>query len=194
VNKRHEKGLATRQRILAVATRLFTDPGYDATPIEAILGESEVSRGALYHHFASKEQVFEAVFEAIEQDIASQSIEASLSYADPVERLRAGCRFFLRTPLTDSFRQIALIDAPSVLGWQKWREIENRYGLGLLKGALSAAIQSRGRKPEAIEELAHMLLAAMIEGALLVASAEDKDQARQSAVTAVETLIDGIVA
>ena len=115
MNKRHERGLSTRQHILNVATRLFTDSGYSATSIEAILSACDISRGALYHHFANKEQLFEAVFEVIEQEITAESIEVSRGIVDPVERLRAGCRFFLQVALTDRFRQIALIDAPTVL-------------------------------------------------------------------------------
>lgn len=193
MNKRHERGLSTRQHILNVATRLFTDSGYSATSIEAILSACDISRGALYHHFANKEQLFEAVFEVIEQEITAESIEVSRGIVDPVERLRAGCRFFLQVALTDRFRQIALIDAPTVLGWRRWREIENRYGLGLLKAGLDIAIQSCGRKQEATEELAQMLLAALIEAALLVASAENPDQTLQSSMAAVERFIDGIV-
>jgi AcrR family transcriptional regulator len=194
MNKKIDKGLTTRQHIMEVATRLFTQPGYNATSIEAILTACEISRGALYHHFASKEELFQAVFEAVEAEIAAATSEVSRGIADPAEALRCGCGAFLDLVHIDRFRQIALIDAPAVLGWQTWREIEERHGFGLLKVALEAAAQTRGLKQEPVEEMAHMLLAALIEGALLITRAESPAAVTRTTKAAIDRLIDGILA
>jgi AcrR family transcriptional regulator len=194
MNKKIEKGLTTRQHIVAVATHLFTQAGYEATSVEAILSACGISRGALYHHFASKDELFEAVFEAIEEEIAKETAEASRGIADPADRLRTGCKAFLELVHIDRFRQIALVDAPSVLGWRNWREIEERHGFGALKAGLKAAAKVRGLNREPVDEMAHMLLAALIEGALLIIRAEDPASVRRSTIAAIDRLIDGILA
>jgi AcrR family transcriptional regulator len=194
VSRREEKRLTARQHILAVAVRLFTEAGYEATSVEAILSACAISRGALYHHFSSKEELFKAVFETIEEEIAKATIDAARGITDPVESLRAGCLTFLAMARVDRVRQIALIDAPAVLGWQTWREIEGRHGFGLLKAGLRAAAKGRHLKREPIEELAHMLLAALIEGALLISRAENSATAARSTTAAIDRLIVGILA
>jgi AcrR family transcriptional regulator len=194
MDQRREKGLTTRQHILAAATQLFAEAGYEAISIEAILGASAISRGALYHHFSGKDQLFAAVFEALEAEIAQASIEAARGIADPVERLRAGCRSFLDLAGTPRVRQIVLIDAPAVLGWQKWREIEGRHGFGLLKASLNAAAKARGLKRAPLEEMAHLLLAALIEAALLVVRAPDSAAAARATKAALDRMIDGMLA
>jgi AcrR family transcriptional regulator len=138
-----------------------------------------VSRGALYHHFSSKEALFEAVLEAIEADLAAATITASRDIADPIAALRVGCDLFLDLAQSGKVRQIVLIDAPGVVGWQKWREIE-AYGFGLLKAALGAAAE-RGRiRRDLVNVFAHMLLAALIEVALMIAIADDPVAALQT--------------
>jgi AcrR family transcriptional regulator len=130
MNTRVEQGITTRQHIVDVATRLFTSSGYEATSIEAILSACRISRGALYHHFSRKDAPFLAVLEATEKEISAASIAAARDAVDPAESLRAGCRAFLELACVDRVRQIALIDAPAVLGWQKWREVEEVTALG----------------------------------------------------------------
>lgn len=194
MDKRIEKGLTARQHILTVATHLFTEAGYEATSVEAILGACAISRGALYHHFGGKDELFQAVFETIEEEIAKATVDASRGITDPAESLRAGCKAFLELARVGRVRQIALVDAPSVLGWQKWREIEERHGFGLLKAGLKAAAKARGLEREPVDELAHMLLAALIEAGLLIARAQGSARAIRSSKAAIDRLIDGILA
>jgi len=194
MNSRIEKGAATRQHIVGVAARLFTKSGFEATSIEAILSACAISRGALYHHFASKDELFLAVFEAIEREIAEATIAAARDIIDPAESLRVGCRAFLELARVDKVRQIALIDAPAVLGWQKWREVEERHGFGLLKASLKSAAKARGLRREPMDVLAQMLLAALIEAALLIARGGDPGATMRSSRAAVDRIIDGILA
>jgi AcrR family transcriptional regulator len=193
MSKKVERGQATRLRIVATATTLFSELGYEATSIEAVLRESGVSRGALYHHFDSKDALFEAVLEVIEADLAQAAIAASRGIADPAKALRAGCDVFLDLTQTAKVRQIVLVDAPAVLGWQKWREIEARYGFGLLKAALEAAAARGQVRQDLVDVFAHMLLAALIEVALMVSRADDPAEALKSGRTALGELMDRLL-
>jgi AcrR family transcriptional regulator len=193
MSKRIERGQATRQRLVATAARMFGERGYEATSIEELLQELQVSRGALYHHFDSKEALFEAVMQEIEAEVAQATVAASSGARDPAAALRAGCEAFLELARTPRIRQIVLTDAPAVLGWQKWREIEAQHGLGLLKTALRRAAEA-GRLPaEQVDVTAHVLLAAVIEVALMIARSPNSTAATQHGREALSKLIDSLV-
>ncbi len=188
-----DRGTATRQRIIAVATALFTAHGYEGTSIETVLRETGLSRGALYHHFASKDQLFAAVLEAIEAEIADATVKGSRGSANPAAALRAGCGVFLDLAQTPKVRQILLRDAPGVIGWQKWRELDARYGFGLLRAALERAAASGALRKELVEPFAHMLLAALFEIALISSRADAKPAMIRQARAALNELIDRLV-
>ncbi len=194
MSKKIERGQATRRRLVDTATRLFAEKGYEATSIEDLLRELGMSRGALYHHFDSKEAVFEAVLHEIEAEVAQATIAASRGARDPASALRAGCEAFLDLVRTPRIRQIVLIDAPAALGWKKWREIEAQHGLGLLKAALGRAAEAGRLRPDQVDVFAHVLLAGLIEIALMVARAENSKAALQQGRRALGKLIDGLLA
>ncbi|MGN9838634.1 TetR/AcrR family transcriptional regulator [Nonomuraea sp. H19] len=174
MNLKAERGAATRDRVLSIATRLFADRGYDDTSIEAVLQESGLSRGALYHHYAGKDALFEAVLEATESAIGAMIVEAVRGLSDPAAALEAGVLAWIRLAGDPVIKRVVLIDAPSVLGWERWRALEERYSFGMLKSALEAT----GAVPAEFLDLhAHMLLAAVNESALLVARGGGHDTA-----------------
>ncbi|MBX3503548.1 MAG: TetR/AcrR family transcriptional regulator [Alphaproteobacteria bacterium] len=191
---KYAKGRATRARIVEIATGLFAGAGYDATSIETVLAKSAISRGALYHHFADKAALFEAVLEAIEADIARTLRAASLGIGDPVAAMRAGGDAWLKLSRDPAVRQIVLIDAPSVLGWQKWREIDARFGFGLIKAGLKNLCKAGRLDAAMVEPLSHVLLASMMELALVVARADRPSTAAQSARLSLHRLIDRLLA
>ncbi|GAB3965386.1 TetR/AcrR family transcriptional regulator [Actinoallomurus acanthiterrae] len=193
MNKKAERGQATREHLVEVATGLFAQRGYEETSIEAVLQETEVSRGALYHHFGGKEALFAAVLEAIERDITARLAGLVAGIGDPVATLRTGCLAWVRLTADPIVQRVLLIDAPSVIGWQRWRELEERYALGMTKEALRRVAEV-GRLPaEFVDPFAHMLLAALDEIALLIARAEDVEAATSTGVAAVEELLDRLV-
>lgn len=189
MNKKIERGQATRSHILDVATRLFAEHGYDGTSIDTVLKELGISRGSLYHHFSGKRALFEAVLLKVEADIGAATVEASAGLTDPAEALRAGSLAWIRLAGDPVVKRIVLVDAPAVLGWERWREIEEEGGLGLLRFALQA-IADEGRLPEdQVELFAHMMLAALNEVALLIARATDPTEAQRLGETAVDELL-----
>ncbi len=193
---RLDRGLATRQRLVETATRLFAARGYEATSVEAVLEEAGVSRGSLYHHFASKEALFEAALDAAEQRIGEATLLAAIAVGteDPVAVLRAGCLEWIRLAGDPVVKRIVLIDAPAVLGWERWREIEEQNALGTIKSGLQA-VADAGRLAEHLVDLfAHIVLASVNELALVVARADDTAVAQAGAETAVDELLARLLA
>jgi hypothetical protein len=115
---------------------------------------------------------------------------AALAASDPLDALRRGCREFLDAATDPAVQRIVLLDAPAVLGWQTWRELEARYGLGLVTAALDAAMDAGFVERQPVEPLAHMLLASLNEAAMLVAGAGDPDRARAEVGAVVEHFLD----
>ena len=193
MNRRVAQGQATRRQLLEVATRLFAAQGFDDTSIEQVLTEAGVSRGSLYHHFDGKDRLFEAVVEHVEQGVVEQLMVAVSRHRDPVKVLRAGCAAWIASVENRAVRQIILTDAPAVLGWQRWREIDERYGFGLLKHGLEAVAEAGRMAVADVDVVAHVLLGALNEAAMLVARAESPTKARRQATAAVDRLIDGFL-
>jgi len=177
---------------VAVATRLFAERGYAAVGTEEIVRQAGVTRGALYHHFADKRELFRAVHEGVERALVERIAAGVTGVAGPWEVMIAGMRAYLDACTEPTVMQIALIDAPSVLGWEEWREIDASYGLGLVTTALRAAMDAGVLRRHAVEPLAQLLLAAMAEAGLMVATAPDPDAAREQVEAALLALLEGL--
>jgi len=186
--------LETRRAIVEAATRLFAEHGYAAVSIDAVLAACKVSRGALYHHFSAKEALLEAVFEAVEVDVTNKVLARAASAGGAAEAVRAGCDAFLDLTQDQVVRQIMLTDAPSVLGWEKWREIDERHAFGLMKAALEPAAEEAGLPASLTDAFAHMLLASLSEVALMIAQADDRAAALETGRRAVRELLARILA
>jgi AcrR family transcriptional regulator len=190
VDRRQDRGQATRDQLVAEATRLFAERGFDATSIEAVLEAAGVSRGSLYHHFKSKEALFEAVLDAAEARIGEATLLAAMGAGDdPVASLRAGALEWIRLAGDPVVQRIVLIDAPAVLGWERWREIEEQNALGMLRLAMQTVADDGRLDPTLVDPFAHVLLASINELALVVARAEDTADAQASAEAAVNELL-----
>jgi AcrR family transcriptional regulator len=173
-----ERSESTRRRLLDAARALFAERGYDATPIEEILARTGLSKGALYHHFADKRDLLDAVYEQLEQELTEMLTGVGRDLRDPLARIDRGCQAFLDACLDPVVRRIALVEAPAVLGWQRWREIDAKHGFGLLLAGLRSAARA-GRIPsDCLEERGHLLLASLMEAALLVGASTDPPATR----------------
>jgi AcrR family transcriptional regulator len=189
VNRRIDQGQTTRDHLVAVATELFGERGYEGTSIEAVLEAAGVSRGALYHHFPGKEALFEAAMLALEARIGEESVAVGEGMTDAESLLRAGCRAWVRLAGDPVVQRIILLDAPSVLGWERWREIEEEYALGNVKAAMRLAALE-GRIPrDLVDVFAHTLLATVNELAQLIARSDDVAAAQRTVEVAVDELL-----
>jgi AcrR family transcriptional regulator len=171
---------ATRSALVAAARPLFAARGFGGVGTEEIVRAAGVTRGALYHQFQGKRELFAAVFEQLEDELAQHiaAAAARAGAADPVAALRAGADAWLDACADEEVRRIALLDAPAVLGFERWRAIGMRYGLGLVEGTLRAAMDA-GRVPAGpVAPLAHVLIGALDEAALFIATADDPARAR----------------
>jgi AcrR family transcriptional regulator len=191
---RRVRGAATRERLLAAARRLFGEAGYEATSIESVLDTSGVARGALYHHFQGKADLFDAVLAEVLVEIAECTAAAGSGEPDAVQGLRAGSHAWLQLALDPEIQRIALLDPTGAVGWARWREQDQQHSLGGLRATL-ARLAGQGRVPPGqVELLAHVLLAALNEAALFVAFADDQRAAAYTARATVDTLINRLFA
>jgi AcrR family transcriptional regulator len=192
-NKNVARGEATRSQLIAVARRMFADRGYEDTSIEAVLREAGVSRGSLYHHFASKESLFEAVAEDVETTVGAQTLAAASDADGPVAALRAGFLAWIRLAGDPVVQRILLIDAPAVLGWERWRSMEERHALGLIRAGLQVIADGGHLRPDLVGTLAHVLLASVNEVALLVARSDDQEAAMKAGADAIDELLQRLL-
>jgi AcrR family transcriptional regulator len=170
-----ERSANTRAALMAAARRLFTERGYDAVSAEEIVRAAGVTRGALYHHFGGKRDLLEAVYERLEAESTERVARIVLGseLESPLEAMKAGVEAFLDECAEPELQRIALHDAPAVLGWDRWREIAAANGLGLIEASLTAAIEAGEIRPLPVKPMAHLLMGALDEAAMLVARSED---------------------
>jgi AcrR family transcriptional regulator len=183
---------ATRAKLLAAARALFAERGYAHVGTEEIVRAAGVTRGALYHQFSGKEALFEAVVEEVEAETTGRVAAQVAGASDALEELRAGCRAFLVLCGDPQVERILLLDAPAVLGWDRWREIGQRHALGLVIAALEAGMEAGAIARQPTTALAHLLIGALDEGAMLVARADDRDAARAEVDAVMDRLLGAL--
>jgi AcrR family transcriptional regulator len=162
---------------------------------DAIATEAGVSRGALYHQFADKVALFDAVVDAVEADIAARLAEQATAAgaADPVEGMRRAVRGWLEICVEPEIHRIALLDGPSVLGWARWREVCQRHVFGLVEVVLSQAMETGQIRRQPLRPLAHVMMGASDEAALYVVEAEDRTRARAEMIGVLDQLVEGLI-
>jgi AcrR family transcriptional regulator len=183
------KGQSTHDRLVTAAQELFARDGYDATSTEAVLQRSGVSRGSLYHHFPDKKALFEAVLIRVHAEVVQITIRAARGSTDGVEALKAGCLAWIKLARDPSISRIVLIDAPSVVGWVRWRQIDEEHSFGVVKAGLRAAAKRDLLPEQMIEPVGHILLAALNELALVIATSRDSRRAEREAIAAFDLLL-----
>jgi AcrR family transcriptional regulator len=191
-SRKAEQSEATRAALIAAARDLFAERGYGAVGTEEIVRAAGVTRGALYHHFDGKEGLFEAVFEEVERALTQQIAEEAMQSSDAWEAMIAGAGAFLDACSDPAVQRVTLIDAPSVLGWERWREIGMSYGLGVVQATLQEAMRQGVIAEQPVRPLAHLLMGALDEAAMVVARAEDFDAARAEVGASIERLLNAL--
>jgi AcrR family transcriptional regulator len=193
MNKNVERGEATRSHLVEVATRLFSANGYEGTSIETVLAESGVSRGSLYHHFKGKDALFWAVLEGVGARVGEQIMAELKGVTDPIAALRIDCLAWIRLARDPVVQQTVLIDAPAVLGWERWRDLNEQTNLGIYRSELAYAADQGRIDPEHVDVFAHIVLVAVNEIAMMIARSPDPDAALAACESALSEFLDRLL-
>ncbi|MEZ0066271.1 AcrR family transcriptional regulator [Streptacidiphilus sp. MAP12-20] len=187
----------TRRALLRAARTLFAERGYTATGTEDIVGAAQVTRGALYHHFKDKADLFRAVMGECAQEMAERLVEQETARAEAQEGdawtlLRLGFQSFLDACNDPDFQRIVLVEGPAVLGHSAWDALVEQHGYVLLAEELTRAIAEGGIAPMPVAPLTRMLAALISEASLYIARADDHERARREAGEVLDRLLDGL--
>jgi len=184
-----DRSRTTRAALVGAGRKLFAERGFQAVSAEEIVRVAGVTRGALQHHFGDKRDLFRVVFEGLEAELAADLAGIVGEESDPWVAIGLGVSAFLDACERPELLQIALRDAPAVLGWSVWREIEAEHGLGLIKFVVAQAMSEGLIRVQPVDVLAHLLLSSLIEAALLVAEGV---ASRQDVEQALRGFLDGM--
>jgi AcrR family transcriptional regulator len=168
-----ERRSTTTRAILDAARGLFTARGFDRTSVDDIAAQAGVAKGAVYHHFASKELIFERVFEEMTAELATLVPAAARKGKDVLDSIGRGTLKYLTSISSDEFRQVQLIDGPRVLGWEQWRAIDARYFSGMTSAPVEARLRDHASARE-IEAVGHLIAGALTEAALVCATSQHR--------------------
>jgi AcrR family transcriptional regulator len=190
--KQAERRAATTEAILKAGRRLFGEQGFAATTIDDIAEAARVAKGAVYHHFATKEAVFEAVFEQVSHDLVQEIDRAARTEKDVLAAMVAGTQHYFAACAKGPTGQIILRDGPAVLGWERWREIDGRHFGGKIPRALAAAMEAGLIARQPVEPLARLLLGAVTEAAVACAGRPDVLKAGGEYSRAFKSLLEAL--
>lgn len=191
-DRRAERGEATRAAILGAARELFSTRGYGQVGTNEVVERAGVTRGAMYHHFKEKKDLFRAVYEDVERELVETTAARMEGVEDPWELLVTGSRAFFDACTDPTLRQIGLVDGPAVLGWQEWREIGNRYVFGLVTFGLQNAMDAGVLRRADVKQLAHLFIGALGEAAMVLANADDPEAERADVEGTLLVLMEGL--
>lgn len=189
-----ERSEATTGVLLQAARRLFAADGYRATSLEEIVSAAGLTKGALYHHFRGKDDLFRAVFVREQQALAERQMAAYARKRDPWDGLYAGCKAFFEGSLDPGVQRITLLDAPAVIGWEEMRAIQAEYGLAQLQATLKLLMKEGRINSRPVAPLAHLLSGAICESAMMVARSDDHKAATRHVLRELRTLLDALAA
>lgn len=187
-----DRRTATRSAILQAARRLFGEYGFSATTIDQIAAGANVAKGAVYHHFPTKEAIFETIFDDVSADLAKQVAAVAATKHDVLAALVAGTKAYFSACAEGATAQIILKDGPAILGWERWREIDAKHFAGLIPQALGKAMQDGLIAHQPIEPLSRLLLGAITEAAAACAARSDVLVAGNEYGKALGTLLEAL--
>lgn len=187
-----ERRAETRTAIVKAARRLFGDRGFQATSMDDIAAASRAAKGAIYHYFKTKDDLFEAVFEQLSHDLVIEIDEAVRTEKDMLAAMTAGTQLYFSKCAKGVYEQIILRDGPAVLGWERWRRIDAEHFGGKIPKALTAAMNAGLMAKQPVEPLARLILGAITEAAVACAGAKDIEASGTEYALAFRTLIDAL--
>jgi AcrR family transcriptional regulator len=190
-----ERSAATRDALISAARKLWGLRGYAEVGTPEIATAAGVTRGAMYHQFADKATLFGQVVEAVEQDVMARmaTLVAESGATTPADAIRAAVDAWLDVSGDPEVRQLILLDAPSVLGWPAFRDVAQRYSLGMTEQLLTEAMRAGQLARQPMRPLAHILIGALDEAAMVIATADDPKRARRETGEVLHRLIDAML-
>lgn len=192
VSRQAQRSEATRRKLMDAAIELFAERGFAGTATEDIVDRAGVTRGALYHQFTDKADLFRAVVEELEAEVMRRVVRSLTKVEDPWDQLISGCEAVLDAALDPAIQRIVILDAPSVLDWEEWRALEERYGLGLVRTGLENVMNAGIVRSGPVEPMAQMLLAALTQSACMIGRASQKRKARAEVGVALHAWLEGL--
>jgi AcrR family transcriptional regulator len=194
VSRRTQYSASTKRALVDEATRLFTTQGYAATSLDAIVTAARVTKGALYHHFSGKQAVFEAVFERIEADASTQIRNALKKSRDPWDKALIGLRAFLQIVQNSSYQRIVIQEGPAVLGYERFREQEERSSFGLVQEMVKLVLEDStyDLSEDMLETFSRIFFGAMSAAGESVSTAANPKVAVAQVETAIAFILAGL--
>ncbi|PYI56124.1 TetR/AcrR family transcriptional regulator [Paenibacillus flagellatus] len=181
----------TIRRLIRIAREHFTEHGYTNTALESVVQEANMTRGAVYHHFRSKKELFRAVLEAVQQE-AAERVERDASRSEDVwQQLYLGCRAFVLAAVEPRSKRIMLIDGPAVLGWDVWRAIDANHSMRLLRGQLETMREQGCFGDVPIDALTHFISGALNETSLWLAHESVRPEALEDTMKVIALFLEG---
>jgi len=187
-----ERSDTTSADILAAARFLFARRGYAGTSLDAVVERCQMTKGALYHHFPSKQDLFEAVFEDEERRLAARVATAQRAKRDPMASALAGISAMLDASVDAQVQRVLFLDGPAVLGWDRIRAIEQRHSLSLLSEAVAELLTPDAPRSHEIEAACHLLYGALLEAALLIAESKDPNRTRRDCERTLKRFLNAL--
>jgi AcrR family transcriptional regulator len=190
--RRQQYSASTRRALQDVAAELFTERGYAGTSLDEIVAGARVTKGALYHHFSGKQALFESVFEKVEERAAKDIRRAVRGHRDPWDKALGAVRAFLEVLQTRAYRQIVVSDGPAVLGYQRYREQEERTTLGIVQEIVSSVLRDYHLEPSMVETFSRVFFGAMSAAGTAVSTSDDPRRASAEVETAIAYVLAGL--
>jgi AcrR family transcriptional regulator len=191
-SRRQQYSASTKRALVEVATRLFTEQGYAGTSLDAIVAGAQVTKGALYHHFSGKQALFEAVFEKVEADASNRIGRRIRTTKDPWEKAVLGLREFLDVVQQAEYSRIVIQEGPVVLGYERYREQEERSTFGIVQEIVSAVLDTYDLESSMVETFSRVFFGAMSAAGAAVSSAQDTRRASAEVEAAIAFILAGL--
>jgi AcrR family transcriptional regulator len=191
-SRRSEYSASTKRALVDVAAELFTEHGYAGTSLDAIVAGARVTKGALYHHFSGKQALFEAVFEQVEAEASKTISKAVRTTKDPWEKAVTGLREFLMVVQQPAYRRVVIQEGPVVLGYERYREQEERSTFGIVQEIVASVLASYDLEPSMVETFSRVFFGAMSAAGSAVSSAEDTQRASAEVEAAIAFILAGL--
>jgi len=191
-SRRQEYSASTRRALVEVAAQLFTEQGYAGTSLDEIVAGARVTKGALYHHFSGKQALFESVFDGIEERAAREIHKAVRGNRDPWDKALGGLRAFLAILQEPAYRQVVIADGPAVLGYERYREQEERTTFGIMQEIVSSVLSGYDLEPSMVETFSRVFFGAMSASGAAVSTAEDPRRASREVEAAIGYILAGL--